>query len=406
MQKRYFARGWVALCLALICTVGLSTVLLAADEPTTVEPGLLVAAVDANGPAAAAGVKRGDIVLAVDGTPVNSLDELLNALAQVTAGASVTLQIQHGDAIQELVVPTALRNQRAYLGLLPYVAPALDVSTHSPAAPSVQATIPGPTVPAPAAEPDLTAPGVPGAPQLVIVDVLKGSAAATAGLQPQDVITAVNGEAVSDPATLHKLVNSARPGESMTLTIVRGEAAPQDVEVVVGQGNTGQALLGVKVGVVVTTTVAGAANVPFAWPALPALPELAPKFYHFEVVPPVPPLERSVPGCVGEGAVVQDFVQLPPDTIMIAPAAPQSWVAQPALPAEQNTVIVVQGRVAQDVAPMPGAAQQEMVIVTAAQPVAAPMQVVVPDAQDDVIILNEEMAPTQPVAPVTGDDYY
>lgn len=413
MQKRYFARGWVALFLALVCTLGLSTVLWAADDPPTVEPGLVVAAVDHNGPAAAAGVKRGDIVLAVDGAPVNRLDELLAALAQVPAGASVTLQIQHGDAVQEVVVKTALRDQRAYLGILPYTVPMSDVTTSSLAVPTDPTTLPVPAAPAPLAEPDMAVPAAPGRPMLVIVDVLKGSAAAAAGLQPQDVITAVNGEAVGNPAVLHKLVTSVRPGEPLTLTITRGAAAPQDVVVVVGQGPAGQALLGVKVGVAVTTTLEGHNDLAFAMPTSPVLPPVDQKFYHFEGEMPLGGWTLPLPGCMISGGLLQEdvaqhFMQLPPDTMLIAPAPPAGWVAQPALLVEQNSVIVVQGQAVQEQPQLPGTVQQGMVEVAPAQAVDVTVQAVVPDVQGYEITLDDQAVPTQPAAsvePMAGDYY-
>ena len=55
-------------------------------------PGLLVRAVAADSPAAAAGIERGDLVIAVAGRSVASLDDLYDALD--ASGPGVTIQIQ------------------------------------------------------------------------------------------------------------------------------------------------------------------------------------------------------------------------------------------------------------------------------------------------------------------------
>lgn len=55
-----------------------------------------------------------------------------------------------------------------------------------------------------------------------IANVASGSPAAGAGLQQGDVITAVDGTAVSSPADLARLVRSHQPGDQVTITYSRG----------------------------------------------------------------------------------------------------------------------------------------------------------------------------------------
>ena len=55
-----------------------------------------------------------------------------------------------------------------------------------------------------------------------VANVASGSPAAGAGLQPGDVITAVDGTAVSSPADLARLVRSHQPGDQVTITYSRG----------------------------------------------------------------------------------------------------------------------------------------------------------------------------------------
>jgi putative serine protease PepD len=55
-----------------------------------------------------------------------------------------------------------------------------------------------------------------------VQNVASGSPAAGAGLQQGDVITAVDGTAVSTPADLARLVRSHQPGDQVTITYTRG----------------------------------------------------------------------------------------------------------------------------------------------------------------------------------------
>jgi S1-C subfamily serine protease len=52
--------------------------------------------------------------------------------------------------------------------------------------------------------------------------VVSGSPAATAGLQTNDIITQVNGTDVDQTHSLTSLLDQELPGDSVTLTIIRG----------------------------------------------------------------------------------------------------------------------------------------------------------------------------------------
>ena len=58
--------------------------------------GLLVHAVEEGGPAARAGIEQGDLVVAVAGAPVTTVDELAEALERAGAGAEVAVQVVRG----------------------------------------------------------------------------------------------------------------------------------------------------------------------------------------------------------------------------------------------------------------------------------------------------------------------
>lgn len=68
--------------------------------------GLLVHAVDEAGPAAAAGITPGDLLVRVAGTEVSSVDELADALASAGEGAAVSIDVVRG--AEELTVTVRL----------------------------------------------------------------------------------------------------------------------------------------------------------------------------------------------------------------------------------------------------------------------------------------------------------
>ncbi len=66
--------------------------------------GVLVNAVAPNGPAAKAGVRQGDVILAFNGTPVSDGNTLRNYVASTTPGSTVTLTILRDGREQQLQV--------------------------------------------------------------------------------------------------------------------------------------------------------------------------------------------------------------------------------------------------------------------------------------------------------------
>jgi S1-C subfamily serine protease len=59
----------------------------------------------------------------------------------------------------------------------------------------------------------------------MVAVVIPGSPAASAGLQPGDVITAIDGQPVSAPSDVAQTVDVRRPGERLSLQIQRGPLA-------------------------------------------------------------------------------------------------------------------------------------------------------------------------------------
>ena len=74
-----------------------------AQQQNMPEPrGIVVAAVQPNGPAASAGLREGDIITALNNEPVNESNQLRNRIATLAPGTEVTLTIFRGGSEQQI----------------------------------------------------------------------------------------------------------------------------------------------------------------------------------------------------------------------------------------------------------------------------------------------------------------
>ena len=216
--------------------VGVAAVLLAVALPLAAEQheseGILVTAVDPDGPAAAAGIERGDLILSVDGQPVATGRDLMGALA-ATEDSQVSLTVKHGDDVRDQVVTLDRVWGRARLGMMILGTPGrqgdFDRRGRMPDVRRFRFD---------------QMPGVPGA---LVMEVVEDSPAAAAGLQPGDWITAIGDEALGDSSEhLAQIIDSYQPGDSVSVEYQRdGEA--MTATVTLGENpDTGSALLGVR----------------------------------------------------------------------------------------------------------------------------------------------------------------
>jgi len=174
--------------------------------------GALVNSVEQGGPAAKAGIKQGDVIVAVNGEKVPDSNALRNRIAGTRPGSSVELEVVR-DGKTETVRATlgelessrqrASRDEEGSEG-----------SGFGPTGMAVQSLTP-----------DVARElGLNGRKEGVVVrDVNPDGAAASAGIRPGDVISQVNGEPVKSPSELKAAL--AASGERPALLLVTRDNA-------------------------------------------------------------------------------------------------------------------------------------------------------------------------------------
>ena len=191
------------------------------------EAGVLVLQVDQDSPAADSGIKRGDIILAVDDQQVNSSIELMKTLEGKSAGDEVILTVQHCETTTEIAVDLEERSGHVYLGLQPGRSRFFDLRPFERR---------GTVLPF-----DQNA--------FILIRVIPDSPADEAGLKPGDMIIAANDQAFQAEDELADIVQSNQPGNELTLSLYEpGSDEPRQVTVTLGENpnNKDQAFLGVE----------------------------------------------------------------------------------------------------------------------------------------------------------------
>jgi len=183
--------------------------------------GIVIASVESDGPAAKAGIVRGDILLEIDGKTLEQSGDLASYFDELKPGDEVELKVLHGDDLRTLKATLGDRNGQAYLGLAPCGGLSKEVEVNA----------------------QVSAPGA------VIVEVMPDSPAEKAGLQKGDVIVAVDGQKLDAENNLADLIAKYKPGDTVTLEIERpDDKEPFEVTVKLGEhpDKEGAAYLGVR----------------------------------------------------------------------------------------------------------------------------------------------------------------
>lgn len=166
--------------------------------------GALISSVIANGPAAKAGLKAGDVIISVEGQPVDDTNAFVYRFATRPLGGTAKLVALR--AGREVAVSVALQT-----------APEtpreeITIRSRSPFSGAKVANL------SPALADELQVQNIDSG--VVIVDVDNGSYASNLGFQRGDVIEAVNGERIAKTSDLERV--SKTPGASWRINIIRG----------------------------------------------------------------------------------------------------------------------------------------------------------------------------------------
>lgn len=193
--------------------------------------GVIVTGVDPDGPAAAAGIERGDLILGIGGTDLESARDLMQALADAE-GSEVTLSVKHGDDVRDQVVTIDRVWGQPRIGLAITGGTGATMDRLDPGRRMwrggrfhVESDKPG----------------------VIVMEVAPESAAEAAGLQSGDWITAV-GEMSLDGAAgqLAEIVGGHAPGDQVVIDYYRGKDAMTATVTLGENAESGAAMLGIR----------------------------------------------------------------------------------------------------------------------------------------------------------------
>jgi len=177
----------------------------------SLERGILVADVTPDGPAARAGLRRGDVITAVDGKPLDDVGHFRNLIAATPPGTRVRLTLVRDGREQTLEVALAEAPERP-----------------RPVATKQTSSAPGqPGLAVTDLTPELARRLPPGSPKsgAVVTGVASGGPAAEAGLQPGDVIVELNGRPVRSAQDVQREMQQAGRRELVALVNRGGTTA-------------------------------------------------------------------------------------------------------------------------------------------------------------------------------------
>jgi serine protease Do len=173
--------------------------------------GALVAEVLKNGPAKAAGVKRGDVIVALDGQPILNSHDLVLRVGETPLNHTSTLKIIRDKHTIDLPLIITQSHEEELASTENQDKP--DIGEPSPFGLHVKDL-----------SPDLAHElGLDTLTGVVISSVQPGSRADEAGLRARDVIVEVNREPIHDVDTYQKALQSSAKGKIVLLLIKRGD---------------------------------------------------------------------------------------------------------------------------------------------------------------------------------------
>jgi serine protease Do len=185
------------------------------------EHGVEVTSVDADSPAAKAGVKVSDVVLEYNGQRVEGIEQFLRLVRETPVGRQVKLLISRSGATQTLTATTGSRNVKDFIwsgDFTPFKMPEI----HIPDMPRTLMLWQSRTLGVESESLNSQLGEYFGAKEGVLVrSVIKGSAAEKAGLKAGDVITKIGNRKVTSPNEISNALRSLSSTKAVPVTIIR-----------------------------------------------------------------------------------------------------------------------------------------------------------------------------------------
>ena len=175
--------------------------------------GALVGSVDPSGPAQAAGLRAGDVIVGVNGARIASTTELMAQVSQLAPGSTATVDVWRNGGERKLSVTVGAQSPQ-----IASTAPRARQQQPEQARPRLGVAV------RPLTDEERQQASLPGG---VVVQQASGPAAA-AGIEAGDVIVAVDGQVIRGVEQLRQLI--AQADDSVSITVVRdGEEASVNV---------------------------------------------------------------------------------------------------------------------------------------------------------------------------------
>jgi len=179
--------------------------------------GVLISDVFKDQPADKAGIKRGDVILSIDGKKVTSSNELRNTVANISPGAKTPLALFRAGKELSLTVKLTERNE----GAIDKIEGDSGNDGENPSEALKQLGLQTSNLTEALRKQYSIDKDVSG---VVVIEVDQVSQAASEGIQEGDVIQEVNREAVTSVKEFAKAVKSIKIGDNVMLLVKRGQS--------------------------------------------------------------------------------------------------------------------------------------------------------------------------------------
>lgn len=200
IAKGRVVRGWLGISIQEL------TEELAAGFGVPGKGGVLIADVLKDGPAEAAGLKRGDIIVDLGGATVKTVPDLQKRVAAIRPGRDVTVGVLRDRKISKLTVKIGEQPGEETVVAVGSKGEGLGVTVEDLGEDAAEAY------------------GLRGGTGVLVTDVAPDSAAAAAGIQEGDLVLEVNRRRVGSVEEFKKVVAALKPGEAVPVQIARSGA--------------------------------------------------------------------------------------------------------------------------------------------------------------------------------------